>query len=174
MGTKKGPFPENLYFDHYMIGRCFSIHYSEHFTNYKLMVNNLAVQYVNWINRKTKQTKNKQTKTRKNTKNKTHTHTPPHTHKPLLLPLYLKKKVWKNEKSIRATDVKSLSIMSITILNNQLDGSLASDTPVFPKILSFQSICPIFTTFLTIVALCKSIWKKFQVQNFIPDFRFEI
>ena len=169
MGTKKGPFPENLYFDHYMIGRCLSIHYSENFTNYKLMVNNLALQYVNWIKRKTKQNKNK----KKDQKQNTHKKPKKHYSYPFIWKKK-KKKVWKKEKSIRATDLKSLSIMSITILNNQLDGSLASDTPVFPKILSFQSICPMFTTFLTIVALSKSIWKKFQVQNFIPDFRFEI
>ena len=121
------------------------------------MVNNLVVQYVNWTLKKQNKTKKKQNKTKKK----------------LLLPLYLKKKVWKKEKSIRSMDLKSLSIMSITILNNQLDGSLASDTPVFPKNLSFQSICPIFTTFLTIVALCKSIWKnvKFKISFLISDLK---
>ena len=32
-----------------MLNDWFSIHYGENFMNYKLMVNNLAVQYVNWI-----------------------------------------------------------------------------------------------------------------------------
>ena len=89
--------------------------------NYKLIVNNLAVQ---------------------------------------LVPLYLKEKgCEKKEKTISVTGLKSLSIMSIIILNNQLDGSLASDTPVFPKILLFQSICPIFTIFLPIGALCSQYGK---------------
>ena len=106
---------------------------------------------VNWIEKN----KNKQTKQKQKQNTHTPTPTPP--------PLYLKKKVWKKkEKTIRVTGMKSLSITSITILNNQLDGSLASDTPVFPSILLFQSICIIFTIFLTIGALSKSIWKKFK------------
>ena len=83
--------------------------------------------------------------------------------------------MWKkNEENHKSDRPEKLSIMSITILNNQLDGSLASDTPVFQKILLFQSICLIFYHIFDHQCSVQVNMEKFQVQNFISDFRFEI
>ena len=117
-----------------MLNDWFSIHYGENFMNYKLMVNNLAVQYVKWI-------------------------------KKIFLPLYLDKKVKKKERTIRATGLKSLSIMSITILNNQLDGSLASDTPVFQKFSYFNQFVP-FLPHIWPSVLCASQYGTISSSKF--------
>ena len=84
-----------------------------------------------------------------------------------------RKKKKKIEKTIRATGLKIESIMPTTILHNRFDlwyGIIHS----FFNIFFYDQFLPIFTTFLTLTALYKSMGKIFKFKMLHSDFRIEI
>ena len=69
----------------------------------------------------------------------------------------------KLRKTIRATGLKSESIMSIIILHNRLDLWYGIINTFFNNFFFYDQFLPIFTTFLTLTALYKSVGKIFKI-----------